>query len=149
MALVFLFSTAGLVIALWMQVAKEWYPCPLCIMQRYVFLLAAVFSLLYLVKPSRWFLGLAALSSVAGMGVGLYHQWVLASPGQTCGVDPLQVLLNDLPWVGLYPTLFEANGLCSDVYPPWFGLSIPMWGLVGAAVLFVLSVLVLIRPASR
>ena len=73
----------------------------------------------------------ALLGFVAGAGVAFYHVWVLSNPAQTCGVDPLQNTLNALPWVQYWPDMFVADGLCTDEYPPLWGLSLPMWSGLG------------------
>lgn len=133
---------------MWMQLAKEWYPCPLCIIQRYVYLMLALFSLIYLINPRRIWMALSSLVALTGVGVGGYHLWVLSQPSQSCGVDPLQVWLNDLPWAKALPDFFQASGLCTDVYPPWLGLSIPAWGLAGAIVMLVLTFGLFMKPKS-
>ena len=137
----------ALAAALYLQISKEWFPCPLCILQRYAYIIT-VFGFLGLLcfprfsaigKTLALFTGLGVL---AGLGVAVYHLWVLSNPLQTCGVDPLQNTLNALPWVQLWPNMFVADGLCTAEYPPLFGLSLPMWsalGFVGQGVLLVLG----------
>lgn len=135
-------SLGALGIALFLQISKEWFPCPLCILQRYAYLLTALGfagaafarhrALLF--NP---FLVLTALGCLAGLAVAFYHVWVLSNPLQTCGVDPLQFQLNALPWVPLWPDMFSADGLCSEQYPPLLGLSLPMWSAIGFVIQFV------------
>ena len=125
-------SLGALGLALFFQISKEWFPCPLCIIQRYAYL-ATAFGFLGIGLASRksmWsavFVLLALLGFVAGAGVAFYHVWVLSNPAQTCGVDPLQNTLNALPWVQYWSDMFVARGLCTDEYPPLWGLSLPMW----------------------
>jgi protein dithiol:quinone oxidoreductase len=131
-----LFSIAALAAALYLQLTMNWFPCPLCILQRYAYLAVALgFFMCWLTKGKGAFFSLfkgwVVVSVVAGAGAAFYHVWVLANPLQTCGVDPLQHQLNALPWVHLWPALFEADGLCSEVYPPLFGLSLPLWSGLG------------------
>jgi protein dithiol:quinone oxidoreductase len=143
------FSFLGLILsvgalgsAVWLQQVHDWYPCALCILQRYCYLGSALGFLGLMVfrtsvsarqKPVGFPLFLYFITAVVmlGMGVALYHVWVLANPGQSCGVDPIQVKLNALPWTPLWPTMFEADGLCTAEYPPFLGLSLPMWSAVG------------------
>lgn len=129
-------SALALLAALYLQISKDWFPCPLCIVQRYGFLLSfAGFLGLMLFKPRRFpgvvFVAWVVVGVGGGLGTALYHLWVLANPLQTCGVDPLQVQLNALPWVQAWPDMFMADGLCTEEYPPLLGLSLPAWAAVG------------------
>jgi len=146
--LVLLTSVLSLGAALYLQESKGWYPCALCIAQRYAYMGAGVLALLGVfsagVSRKLW-VSLAMLSAVLGLGVAAYHVWVLAHPGVSCGVDPLQVKLNALPWVQYWPVMFEADGLCTAEYPPFFGLDLPAWSALGF-VFELLLVLVALKP---
>ena len=129
-------SVTTLATALYFQISKEWLPCPLCIMQRYAYLVSALgflgialTSRKGLVSGAFTLLGLAGV--LGGISMAFYHVWVLSNPSQTCGVDPLQITLNALPWVQVWPEMFMSDGLCSEEYPPLFGLSLPMWSGIG------------------
>ncbi|HEX4917885.1 MAG TPA: disulfide bond formation protein B [Limnobacter sp.] len=129
--------------ALFLQITKGWFPCPLCIIQRYAYLVSSVGFLGLAFNRPRSVLstlsGCVALSGfLGGLATAGYHVWVLANPLQTCGVDPLQVHLNALPWVSLWPDMFIADGLCTEEYPPLLGLSLPMWSGVGFVALGVI-----------
>lgn len=142
------FSAAALSVALLLQTKLDWYPCALCIVQRYAYV--AVF----LGGIWLWMLGahantlrgvgygVTAAGILAGLSAALYHVWVLANPGQTCGVDPLQLKLNALPWVSWWPTMFESDGLCTDPYPPFLGLTLPAWSAIGFATVAAAIILV-------
>lgn len=132
--LVVLTSVLSLTAALYLQESKGWYPCALCIAQRYAYLAAGVLALLGALSHGavrRLCLGLAVLGALAGFAVAAYHVWVLAHPGVSCGVDPLQLQLNALPWVSHWPMMFEADGLCTAEYPPLLGLDLPAWSALG------------------
>ncbi|MDX1669452.1 MAG: disulfide bond formation protein B [Limnobacter sp.] len=150
----FLLSVFCLSLALYLQVAKDWFPCALCVVQRYVYwftgfagLTVCVLALCRQSLAARFALVLGVFVAASGVAIALYHVWVVANPGQTCGVDPLQVWLNDLPWASAWWLMFEADGLCSDAYPPFLGLSLPAWSAVGFLLQGVL--LGLAWPASR
>lgn len=129
-------SVGALAAALFFQINKEWFPCPLCIVQRYAYIVTAL-GFLGIALTSRagilsgFFVLLVLSGFVMGAGVAAYHVWVLSNPLQTCGVDPLQSTLNALPWVQYWPDMFIADGLCTEEYPPLFGLSLPMWSGIG------------------
>ena len=132
----FSISVGALAAALFFQISKEWFPCPLCIVQRYAYVATAL-GFLGIASSSRGsifsrlFVLLTTAGFLAGAGVAFYHVWVLSNPMQTCGVDPLQNTLNALPWVQYWSDMFTADGLCTEEYPPLLGLSLPMWSGIG------------------
>ncbi|GLR26884.1 disulfide bond formation protein B [Limnobacter litoralis] len=141
-----LLSLGALSGALWLQQVEDWYPCALCIIQRYLYLLTALaFAVQFFSNDADNSTGrrlggfVAALAALAGAGFALYHVWILAHPGQSCGVDPMQTRLNALPWVQWFPALFEVDGMCTDPYPPFLGLQLPAWSAVGFVVQLVLA----------
>ncbi|WP_042299955.1 disulfide bond formation protein B [Paraburkholderia kururiensis] len=131
--------------ALWLQYFKNEDPCPLCIIQRYFFLLIAVFAFLGARFRSwsgvRVLEALAALSALGGIIAAVRHVYVQAHPGFSCGFDALQPLVDSLPPAHWLPGVFKVAGLCETPYPPILGLSLPAWALVGFALAFVSLVL--------
>jgi disulfide bond formation protein DsbB len=127
-------AALGLVgFALYLQHVKQMQPCPLCIIQRYAFIGVALLCLIAAFMPAaamRIGAGLAAIAALSGAGVAIRHVWVLANPGVSCGIDPLETSLNKIPTAELMPFLFKADGLCSDALDPVLGLQIPHWALV-------------------
>jgi disulfide bond formation protein DsbB len=147
---VLVLSIACLASALYLQESKNWFPCALCVMQRYAYLGTAFFALMALVlgntgwqTMARACVALAVLAGFAGLGTAGYHVWVLSNPGATCGVDPLQIKLNALAWTGWWPMMFEADGLCTAEYPPFLGLDLPAWSAIG----FVIQLGLLLKAA--
>lgn len=127
-------------LALYFQIAKGEDPCPLCIMQRYFFILIAVFALLG--ARFRGWRGIALLellvliSALAGVATAARHVHVQAHPGFNCGFDALQPVVDSLPPAHWLPTVFKVAGLCETLYPPILGLSIPQWSLAVFVVIF-------------
>ncbi|SDV51110.1 disulfide bond formation protein B [Chitinasiproducens palmae] len=124
--------------AVYLQLAKGEDPCPLCIMQRYAFLLIAIFA--FATAASRAggvriaFKVLTLLSALAGIGIAARHVWVQSHPSFSCGFDTLQPLVDGLPPAQWLPTLFRTAGLCETLYPPLLGLSLPTWSLIAFVV---------------
>ncbi|RXZ33884.1 disulfide bond formation protein B [Oxalobacteraceae bacterium CAVE-383] len=119
--------------ALYLQYVEHMQPCPLCIIQRYAFAAIAVICIVFALLPAavlRFGAALATLAAIAGAGVASWHLWVMAHPGTSCGIDPLETALNHIPTAKLLPFLFTADGLCATPYPPVLGLSIPQWSLI-------------------
>ncbi len=107
-------------------------PCPLCILQRMAFLGVAVASFFaYLLSRFRIsFHLLSLLAALSGLGIALRHQWVIYHPEVTCGLDPLEVFINQFEIVRALPFFFKADGFCSMPLPPVLYLSVPVWSLL-------------------
>lgn len=124
-------SLAVLGYALYLQHFKDMAPCPLCVIQRYAFFGVAMFSLIgALGNATRLggFFGL--LSALGGGGVAIHHVWIQAHPSVSCGIDPMETMLNRIITADLLPQVFKADGLCSALHDPILGLSIPQWSMV-------------------
>ncbi|NUU04430.1 disulfide bond formation protein B [Herbaspirillum robiniae] len=142
--LVALVCIALLGFAMYLQIVEEMQPCPLCVIQRYMFVLVAAFSLIAYFMPAparRGSAGLGLLAALGGAGTAIWHLYVKAHPGVSCTTDPLETALNQLPTAKAFPQMFTADGFCSAPWPPVFGLQIPTWALIW----FVLLGLVLLR----
>ena len=70
---------------------------------------------------------------------------MLAHPGLSCGIDPLETVLNKFPTATYLPWLFHADGLCEDARDLVLGLSIPQW----SAICFALVIITLIATFVR
>ena len=132
--------------ALYLQHAKDMLPCPLCVIQRYLFLGIALFSLVgAFAGKIKAGAGLALLCALGGLGVVGKHLYVLAHPGFSCGIDPMETVLNKIPTATLMPWLFRADGLCEAAQDTVFGLNVPQW----SAVWFVILTLALVAALAR
>jgi disulfide bond formation protein DsbB len=126
-------SLSLLGVGLYMQFVMKQLPCPLCVLQRYAFAAIALICLTTAALPERALKGgalLGLLAALSGAGVAAYHIWIMAHPSMSCGIDPLETSLNTILTAKLLPFLFFADGLCTTVYPPILGLSMPQWALV-------------------
>ena len=127
-----LFCIALLGVALYLQIVEEMAPCPLCIIQRYLFAGIAIVCIICAWLPSKVakagaILGL--LAALGGIATAGWHLWVQAHPGVSCGIDPMETSLNTIATAKLLPLLFRADGLCSHPYP-FLGLPIAAWSLL-------------------
>ena len=138
----FCFGVIG--VALYLQHEKNMLPCPLCIMQRYAFIIAGIFALIAAFVPRQKSVATLALVAVAWGGLQVQkHIHVINNPGFSCGIDPLETALNKIPTATGLPWLFRADGLCEGAGDLVMGLSVPQWSavsmaMVGATLLFVL-----------
>lgn len=122
---------AMLAAALYLQHVKDLLPCPLCVIQRYLFLTVAIACLAGAAagRP-RLGAGIGLMATLGGVGVAAKHLYILAHPGLSCGIDPLETSLNKIFTATYLPYIFRADGLCEDATAPLFGLSIPQWALL-------------------
>jgi len=136
--------------ALYLQHAHDMLPCPLCVIQRYLFLAVGIAALVgALAGKVKAGAGVALLAALGGLGVAGKHLYVLANPGFSCGIDPMETMLNKIPTATLLPWLFHADGLCENATDGILGLSIPQWSALWFVLLAVTLVWVLLRRVRR
>jgi disulfide bond formation protein DsbB len=134
--------------ALYLQHAKDMLPCPLCVIQRYLFLGIAIFSLIgAFANKIKALATLALLCALGGLGAVGKHLYVLAHPGFSCGIDPMETMLNKVPTATVLPWLFRADGLCEAAQDTVLGLNVPQWSAVWFVLLTAGLVWVLARRA--
>jgi protein dithiol:quinone oxidoreductase len=139
---VFLLCAGLIAFALYLQEHDQLEPCPLCIIQRYGFVVVGVLALIAAVLPRflmRGVASLAGLLALAGAGVGGWHLWLQLHPPavSACGAS-LEYMVANLPLGRALPRIFQGFGDCTDVQWTLLGLSIPGWSMiafVGVAVL--------------
>jgi disulfide bond formation protein DsbB len=126
-------------------------PCPLCVLQRVGYLGIAISCLLAAgIAPLRKiFHGLAILAAGYGLGVAGHHVWLLSHPSESCGIDPLEVWINQFQLAKIMPWLFKADGLCSAKLPAILGLQVPEWSLVWFSALLLILALTFFRKPKR
>lgn len=153
-AAVALLCMAFLAYALYLQFFKELDPCPLCVLQRYAFVLVAVFAagaaLFASLRPRRVFGGLALLSSLLGAGLAGWHVKLQLFPPEIGSCGPgLTYLVLELPLARALPRIFQGGGDCTLIDWRFLGLSIPAWALVWFLIFAVTLVIALRKGTSR
>jgi disulfide bond formation protein DsbB len=120
---------AGLYLARTLNIAA----CPLCILQRMVYLLLGAEALLalFVVRSVRPLAALMAATALGGAGIAAYQTWIqrVATSVDCSANQPWwEQLVN---WAGTQvPWLFEATGFCAEAGWRFLGLSIAEWSLV-------------------
>lgn len=134
-----------IVLALILQHVEGIEPCPLCILQRYAFVLCGLLALLGGLHNSQGFMRrlyafATFASSIAGGGVSIRQIWLQHNPpvSTVCGPD-LQYLIGHFPLSHALPMLFQGAGDCSKVDWTLLGLSIAEWALLGFALIAMIS----------
>lgn len=118
-------------------------PCPLCILQRIGYLGIAIFCFLaaYFSSLRKLFHILAAMSAAYGLSVAGRQIWLVSHPEISCGIDPLEIWINQFQIAKAMPWLFQADGLCSAKLPAILGLQVPEWSLLWFAI-FLLALVI-------
>ena len=141
--------------AFWFQHGPQHQqPCPLCILQRYLYLGIGLVALLASLhgpdRVGRRIYG-ALLGLLAALGVGL-TAWQL-SKGDTmnsCLSDPVGEFVQNLPSAQWFEgKLFFATGGCADKYPPTLGLSLATWSLICFAALALIAIFIALPPRKK
>lgn len=141
--------------ALWLQHqgydGVNFAPCPLCILQRVSYAGIAVSCLfaIGLVRFRVFFHILAIISAVFGLSMAIRQLWVIANPNVSCGIDPLEVFINQIALTQSVPWFFKADGFCSAPLPPLLGLSVPVWSLIWLSILTLVLLIGLIFSFSQ
>lgn len=128
--------------------------CPLCIIQRMLYLLlgtVAAVGIALAARPLGRRIAALLMALVAGTGIFVagYQVWLQRFARDTkCAVDtPWWERLVD--WAGEQaPLFFQPNGLCSDAAWKFLGLSIAEWSLMAFTALLALSLFAAFRKAD-
>ena len=137
-----LFTLLGSALILAAAVAYEkitgLLPCPLCWLQRGVFVGFFLLSLLALLlnritasTTVRWLLMAAfALVTAAGMGVALRHLYIKLNPSSVgCGLD-VETMLDFFPLTEALTQMLVGSSDCAQA-ANLMGLPLPVWSLTG------------------
>jgi disulfide bond formation protein DsbB len=133
---IFLICASLLGFGLYLQHALGLEPCPMCILQRYAFILTGTVALIAalhnpLALGRRIYSLVVAFFALLGAGVATRHVWLEHNPPKLfdCGAD-LGFLLESFTLTEAFPMIFRGTGDCTKV--PWrfLGLSIAEWALI-------------------
>jgi disulfide bond formation protein DsbB len=144
-------ACAGLMgFGLYLQHVQNLEPCPLCIFQRYAFVLTGAIALLAAAHGpgmlGRSIYGVLTVV-VAGTGAAIAGRqiWLQHNPPAAfdCGPD-LSYMLDAFPLSQVLPKVFQGEGDCSTVVWRFLGLSIPEWALVWFALFIAAGVYIVL-----
>jgi len=133
----FLMSGGLIAYALFLQYYEYQNPCPLCILQRVVYIvLMVVFLIGALHGPRRTgvyvYSALLTVVSLVGAGIATRHVWLQHLPKNKvpeCGPG-LNYMLDRFPLVEAFAKIFRGSGECAEVGWKLLGLSVAEWSLV-------------------
>jgi disulfide bond formation protein DsbB len=138
--------------ALFLQYVEHEDPCPLCMVQRVVFIvIMTMFALAALHGPKRVgeriYAGLIALLSVSGIAVAARHIWIQNLPADqvpACGPG-LDYMLETMPLANVLKQLMHGSGECAAKGWTFLTLGIPEWSLLCYIALAVWAMLIAVR----
>lgn len=114
-------------------------PCPLCLLQQWLWWPILIFALLAtLLNKRRWYQ--TSVVSVGGLFLlGLLiasrHIWLqfFAGPNHhDCGL-PLSFMLENLPWYDTLILILQGSEECHKITWSFLGLTLPMWSWLNYA----------------
>lgn len=135
----------------YLQYVQNIQPCPLCLLQRLVFMaLGLVFLIAAIHNPKPFgrlcYSTLSGLLALLGVSLAVRHIWVQQHPEskiQVC-VPGYQYVLQNFPWHQIVSFFLASAENCSKIVPVW-GISIPIWSLLAFLGFFGISVWLFVR----
>ena len=123
--------------ALYVQHVDFLDPCPLCILQRVVFMWIGVVALVALfhnpAATGRWvYAALIAVGGLVGAGISGRHIWLQNLPPDQvpeCGMG-LDYMLDSMPFMEVLGEVLRGSGECATIDWTFLGLSMPSWTLI-------------------
>lgn len=140
----FLVAAGLLSFGLYLQHGVGLEPCPMCIMQRYAFALAALIALIAALhgpgqRGVRAYAVLIGIAALVGGGIAARQSWMQLNPPliPECGPG-LEFMLDSFPLAQALPMIFRGAGDCTVIEWTFLGLSIANWSLLSfsATVIF-------------
>jgi disulfide bond formation protein DsbB len=132
LALMALACFAAVGAALVAQHAFDMQPCPWCILQRLLFVVIGIVSLLGALLASRGLAapmaGLAVLLALAGGAAALWQHFVAAASA-SCNLTLADRIVAALRLNTLLPDAFEPRASCADAAVKVFGVPFEFWSL--------------------
>ena len=147
------FASGLMGFGLFLQYVEHQDPCPLCMVQRVIFIvILAVFALAAVHGPKRVgqrvYSVLISLLSLSGVGVASRHIWIQHLPKDqvpACGPG-LDYMLDTFPMSEVIKELMHGSGECAVKGWTFLTLGIPEWSLLCYLALGVWAVLIATRP---
>jgi len=140
--------------ALYLQHILRQEPCPLCMIQRFIFIaMLIVFFIAAVHNPVR--LGakiygtILTLLAISGVSVAGRHIWIQHLPKDevpACGPG-LEFMVNNFPMAEVLQELLHGSGECAAKGWTFLSLGIPEWSLVWYVLLGMWAVLIAFRKS--
>lgn len=141
--------------ALYIQYVLHFDPCPLCMIQRFIFIaMGVLFAIATLHDPKRAgakiyavLIGLVALSGVAAASRHIWIQHLPEDEVPACGPG-LDYMLDNFPMAEVLKELMHGSGECAQKGWNFLTLNLPEWSLIWYVLLGAWAVMIAVK-ASR
>lgn len=138
--------------ALYLQYVLHQEPCPLCMIQRFIFIaMLVLFAIATLHNPKRSgakvygvLIILLALSGVSTAGRHIWLQHLPKDQVPACGPG-LDYMLGNFPMAEVWQELMHGSGECAAKGWTFLGLGIPEWSLFLYVLLGVWAVIITLK----
>jgi disulfide bond formation protein DsbB len=138
--------------ALYLQYVLHQEPCPLCMIQRVIFIaIGIVFFIASLHNPKRIavrvYSGLITLLALSGVAVASRHIWIQHLPKDqvpACGPG-LDFMLQNFPMADVWQELMHGSGECAEKGWTFLTLGIPELSLISYIFLGGWAILIMLK----
>ncbi|MBA4381585.1 MAG: disulfide bond formation protein B [Sideroxydans sp.] len=138
--------------ALFLQYGLREDPCPLCMIQRVIFIVIGVMFFIAAIhnpgRIGRWvYSTLIALTALGGVGVASRHIWLQHLPKDqvpACGPG-LEFMLQNFPMAEVWQELMHGSGECATKGWTFLGLGLPELALTWYVVLGLLAIFIAVK----
>jgi protein dithiol:quinone oxidoreductase len=142
MALIGLACASSVVIAVSAQHLWEMQPCPWCILQRMIFIVIALLSLLAAAQPihglRRVLAALVVPLAGCGVAAALWQHFV-AAQSSSCALTLADRIITAVSLDQRWPEVFEVRASCADAAVNLAGIPFEFWSLALFALVGVLA----------
>lgn len=145
---------ASFSVALYLQYVMREDPCPLCMIQRVIFLvMGGLFFIAALHQPQRTgakiYSGLIAFFGVIGVATSSRHIWLQHLPKDqvpACGPG-IDYMLQHFPLAEVWQEVLHGSGECAEKGWAILGLGLPELALIGYFALGIWALLIALRKS--
>lgn len=138
--------------ALYLQYGLREDPCPLCMIQRVIFIAIGVLFFIAAVhnagRAGRWIYStLIALTALGGVGVASRHIWLQHLPKDqvpACGPG-LEFMLQNFPMAEVWQELMHGSGECATKGWTFLGLGLPELAMTWYVILGFLAIFIAVK----
>jgi len=141
--------------ALYLQYVLREEPCPLCMVQRVIFIVIGVLFFVAALHNAtqlgaRIYSGLIAVTALGGIAVAARHIWIQHLPKDqvpACGPG-LDFMLKHFPLSDVWQELMHGSGECAAKGWTFLSMGIPEWSLLCYAVLGAWALLIAFKKQT-
>lgn len=146
--------TLGLILfALFLQYFQGLEPCPLCMLQRIVFIFIAIIAFLAVIHNSdklgiRIYSIINSVLCLCGIGLAGRHMWLESLPpdqAPACGPS-FDIMLEYLPLTEVLKKAIMGSGDCAKIDWTFLSLSIAQWSFLCFGFLLLVHIFLIFKP---